>query len=127
MIGALTEREPGRGAAAYNNRGWIQQNQPTQNADGQQVQNWVDIAQDWFQIVPKGGHEKKVFEQLRAECTHVVRVRSSRTTRAIMPADYRLRFSDPDGGPDQVLNIESKIDIGTRRTELQFECIEVQV
>lgn len=115
---------PGHGAGAYNNRVQVQQNTPTKDAAGQDIPNWsIDnpFAFRWAQVVPRGGEERKVFEQLQAHISHLVRLRNDSLTRQIMPADFRFQMAD-----GTILNIESKIDVDTRRIELEFRCKEYQ-
>lgn len=113
----------GRGASSYNVRVKVQQNKPTTtNPDGQPVENWQTQFSAWAQVLPRGGSERRVFQQLRAEISHLVRLRVSSQAKKIMPADWRFVLSD-----GTTLNLSSKIDIDLRHVELQFECTEVQV
>jgi SPP1 family predicted phage head-tail adaptor len=112
----------GHGAGAYSNRIQVQQNTPTKDAAGQGIANWnVDnpFARRWAQIVPRGGSEKRIFEQLQAHINYLVRLRSDSLTRQVLPADFRFQLAD-----GTILNIESRIDVDSRRMELEFRCIE---
>lgn len=111
----------GHGAAQYNNLVQCQLNKTTENTDGQKKQNWVTQFKRWAMVVPRGGSEKKVFEQLLAEVDHLVRLRNDSQTRTINPPDWRIVM--PDGS---ILNIVSRIDVDTRRIEMEFRCVEVR-
>lgn len=114
-------RSPGHPAGERNNRVTVELNTPTVNDDGQKVAVWGTAFRTWAKIVPRGGRERWVFEQLRAEVSHIVRLLANDQTRGIKPATHRFN----NGG--QILNIESVIDVDTRRVELEFRCTEVIV
>jgi SPP1 family predicted phage head-tail adaptor len=113
----------GHGAGDYSNRIIIEQNVPIDNPDGQSVQNWVFFANRWAQIIPRGGREVKPFLQLRVEIDHVIRLRSDRLTRLIIPTNFRFRLL-VDGTVNTTFNIDSRQDTNYRRIELEFNCIE---
>ncbi len=70
-------------------------------------------------IVDRNGRERRVFSQLRAEVSHIVRLRVNSISTAIRPANFR--FLRDDGS---VLNIESRTS-DSPPTEYTFECTEV--
>ena len=51
----------------------VQENQPTQDATGQEIENWVTVAKVWARIHPKKGREFIDSDQLKAtEVTHMI-------------------------------------------------------
>ncbi len=114
----------GRGAAEYNSYGTIQKNNPDTAGSGQLAQDWdgPTFGRAWFQVLPRGGREKRTFEQLRAETTHIVRTRKNSITSQIKVSTFRFVFKSLG----LTLNITSKIEVDTRGVEYQFECMEVQ-
>jgi head-tail adaptor len=115
---------PGRGAAEYNNYATIQKNNPDVKPSGQLAQDWdgPPFGHAWCQVLPRGGRERRVFEQLRAEVTHIVRFRKNTVTAGVRASGFRLYFK----GSGLILNITSKVEIDTRGLEYQCECEEVQ-
>lgn len=114
---------PGRSAGRYNVPAAIEQNQPTTNADGQLVANWVQVASDWFEVLSNGGKERWLYQEVRAEVLHIVRVKYSAQTAAIKPATYRINI----GSGAQILNIDAAYDIDNRRIEIELQCTEVEI
>lgn len=100
----------------------IQKNTPTTNADGQQVASWKTVFPRWVSLIPRGGGERVVWEQVRAEITHISRLPYDSRAATIKPASYRLLF---DGS--RALNIISVIDRENRHEELELHCEEVVV
>ncbi len=102
----------------------VQKNTPTVANDGQKVEGWLTVFTRWAKVTAKGAMERRVFDQLRAECDYLVQMRWSREALGIKPADYRFVLKD-DG--DKVLNIGGAYDPDMQHTELQFHCTEVVV
>jgi SPP1 family predicted phage head-tail adaptor len=113
---------PGRGAAAYNNRIAVQKNVGADDSTGQPLPVWQTQFMSWAQIVPRGGNQRWIFEQLRSDISHLVRIRFSSQSKLILP--NRWRFVSSDGA---VLNVDGRINVDTRNIEFEFRCIEAQV
>ncbi len=102
----------------------VQRNTPTTATNGQQVKDWQQVFKRWAKVTAKGAMERRVFDQLRAECDYLVQMRWSQQAVGIKPADYRFVLED-DG--DKVLNIGGAYDPDMQHMELQFHCTEVIV
>ena len=114
--------KPGRAAAKYNVYLVVERNFPSTNNDGQQVANWQRQFLTWAEITPHGGIEKKVFEQLRAQVTHLIRVRYDERTSLMQAIDWRFNL----GNGRQIFNVESAVNKDMRNVEMEFGCTEVQ-
>jgi SPP1 family predicted phage head-tail adaptor len=110
----------GRGAGRYNNRLRVEQNVPVTDTAGQRNANWMDWIGRWAEVIPRGGSEKRIFEQLRPEVDALIRLRFDSDIKTIFPANFRFNV----GG--EIYNIESMIDVDTRRFEFEFRCTKVQ-
>lgn len=104
----------------YDQRVSVQHNEPDDGASGQPVAHWVTKFKHWANVMPRGGTEKRVFYLLRAEIEYLVRLRFNSLSQQILPADWRIVL--PGG---EILNIDSRIDVETRRREFEYRCIEV--
>lgn len=103
-------------AGEYDQRVTICKNVPTTNADGQQVELESEWIQRWAKVEPLGGRERFLAQQVQADVTYRVRMRSDAQTRTMTPKMWiKLR----DG---TVLNILRVSDIDLRKVELDIEC-----
>ncbi|HEY2250911.1 MAG TPA: phage head closure protein [Planctomycetaceae bacterium] len=109
----------GRGAGEYNNRVTIELNTPTDSASGQPVPAWGAFIHRWARILPRGGREQWRFEQLRAEVDYLVHLRNDSDTRTLKASVNRINW----GGV--ILNVESIVDVDSRRVELELRCVSV--
>lgn len=96
----------------------VEKNTPTTNSDGQKIEAWKQVFKVWANVTSRGGMERRVFEQLRAECDYAVRMRWSNQALTIKPADYRFIH---DG---KTLNIAAISDPTGERKELKADCTE---
>lgn len=94
-----------------NTRVELQQNSPTTNDDGQTVASWTTKHKRWVAIIPRGGGEKWLFEQVRAEIDHVIHAEFDSTLASIVPATWRIKLGT------RLMNIDAIFDPdGTRKT-----------
>lgn len=105
-------------AGEYDQRVTICKNVPTTNTDGQQVEVESEWIQRWAAVEPVGGGERYGPQQVQADVTHTIKMRSDTQTRTITPEMWiKLR----DG---RRLNIKRVVDLRMRRIELEIECNE---
>jgi len=90
----------------------IQQKYVTQDAEGITTESWADIATVWAAIEPLRGREFFDAAAVNAEVTTRIRIRYR---SGIVPA-MRVVYGS------QVYEIESVIDVGGRRRELELLC-----
>lgn len=112
----------GRGAGLYNVFLQCQKNLSTDDGAGQPTPNYQTQFSHWAQVVPRGGKQAWVFEQLRAEITHVVRLRFNSQSKLVLPGAWR--FLAHDG---TTLNVDGRINVDMRNAEFEFRCIEPQI
>lgn len=105
-------------AGDYNKRVRIMQDDPSENPDGQKVEDPTLLCRRWAKVVPFGGGERFQDGQTQADVTHRVRMHSDSHTRQITPKMWLL-LSDGTR-----LNIERVLDVEGRRTELELLCNE---
>ena len=108
-------------SADLRNRLTVEKNTPTTNTDGQKVESWKPVFKVWANVTSRGGMERRVYEQLRAECDYAVRIIWSNQAAAIKPADYRFIH---DG---KTLNIAVISDPTGEKDELMAHCTEYVV
>jgi SPP1 family predicted phage head-tail adaptor len=105
-------------AGEYDQRVTICKNVATTNTDGQQVEvesEWIRV---WAAVHPVGGGERYGPQQVQADVTHRIRMRSNTQTRTITPKMWiKLR----DGTR---LDIKRVVDLEMKRIELEIECNE---
>jgi len=112
----MVGKQIGAWAGEYDQRVTIYQNQPTTNADGQEVEGEVEFLQRWAKVTPIAGQERFLAQQTQADITHRVRMRSDVQTRTITPAMW-LKLLDGTR-----LDIKRAFDVDLRRVELELEC-----
>ena len=89
----------------------FQQNTPSTDTAGQSVPAWKDRFKRWVSIVPRGGSERWLFEQIRAEIDHAIVCNWDSQLSSIVPATWRIVKGT------RTFNIDSVFDPdGTRKT-----------
>lgn len=101
-------------AGAYNRRVTIQAGTESENADGQPVSAWADVADRWAKFMPAGGNERMRGVQLIAEASYILRLRADTMTRAITT---KHRLLDPLTG--QVFQVGRAYVVDRKEIELQ--------
>lgn len=102
----------------YDQRVTICKNVPTYNPDGQAVEVPTEWIRRWAAVHPVGGGERYGPQQVQADVTHRIRMRSDTQTRLITPEMWmKLR----DGTR---LDIKRVVDLEMKRIELEIECNE---
>lgn len=99
----------------------MERNVPTTNSDGQKLESWASLFSVCGKITARGAMERRVFEQMRAECDYLVEIRWTKKALTIKAADCRLRV---DG---KTLNIGGVYDPDGNRRVLQLHCTEVVI
>jgi SPP1 family predicted phage head-tail adaptor len=129
----MNERDlPARAAAEYDQRVVIEVNNPTTDPSGQPIENWSEkLCTRSAQVITRDGREVRMWMQLQAQVSHVVRLRACLVTRTIT-ARHRVRWINtlaggPPGQADRILNIESVNDVNNRHVEIELRCIENQL
>lgn len=102
-----------------NTRAEFQKNVPTTNDDGQDVAAWTTRFARWVNLVPRGGGERWLFEQVRAEIDHAMHVEYDADIAAITPAIWRVKIGS------RILNLESVFDPDGRSKQLRLMLTEV--
>jgi len=105
-------------AGEYDHRVTICKNEPTTNDDGQQVENEVEWIRRWANVRPISGTERYGPQQVQADVTYRVRMRSDTQTRTITPEMW-LKLRD-----GTQLNIRRAYDLELRKIEIEMECNE---
>ena len=99
----------------------VEKNEPTTNSDGQKAEAWSEKFKLWAKVTSRGGMERRVFEQLRAECDYAVEFFWNSQSLTIKPADYRFV---EDG---RTLNIAAVYDPDGRKQQLVAHCTEIVI
>jgi head-tail adaptor len=102
-----------------NTRVEFQRNDPTTNDDGQTVAVWTTRFSRWVNLVPRGGGERWLFEQVRAEIDHVMHVGWDADAAAMTPALWRAKIGS------RILNLESIFDPDGGSSRLRLMLTEV--
>lgn len=110
-------------AADLNHRFAVEKNTPTTNSDGQKVEAWRETFRVWVKLTSRGGMERRVFEQLRAECDYVAQMFWNSKTLGIKPADYRFR----DIENEKIFNIADIFDPDGEKQQLHAHLTEIVV
>ncbi|GAB6174503.1 phage head closure protein [Paradesulfitobacterium aromaticivorans] len=95
----------------------IQQNNPSQDAEGVMVENWVDIATVWAAVQPLQGRELLAAQSIAAEVTTRIRIRF----RAGITSAMRILYGS------RVFDIQAPIDPEEKHQELNLLCREVMI
>ena len=95
----------------------IQQNTPTRDAHGGEVDSWGAVTTVWAEISPLNGKEYFTAKQETAEITHKVRLRYNNALSGITPK-MRVLFGS------RTLDIESAINPQERNKEIILMCRE---
>lgn len=98
-----------------NKRITLQQQTEEQDASGQLLDNWADIATVWAAIEPLSGREFFAAQQVNSEVTTKIRIRYRDGIKAYMRIKYGERIFD----------IQSVIDPKEQHKELVLMCREV--
>ena len=80
--------------------------------------NWARVGKFQANFVTKGGREGRIFDQVQAEVSHVLRMRSTRQSRAIHP-EMRLKHEG------RTYNIVAAYDVDNDKEVVQLELVEV--
>lgn len=102
-----------------NDRVEFQQNVPTTGDDGQQIAAWSTRFSRWVNLVPRGGGERWLFEQVRAEIDHVMHVDYDSDAAAMVPATWRAKIGS------RILNLDSIFDPDGTNRRLRLMLTEV--
>jgi SPP1 family predicted phage head-tail adaptor len=102
-----------------NTRVEFQKNTPTTNDDGQTVPSWTTRFSRWVNIVPRGGGERWLFQQVRAEIDNAMHVEYDADIAAITPAIWRVKIGS------RIMNLESIFDPDGKSKRLRLMLTEV--
>lgn len=102
-----------------NTRVEFQRNDPTTSDDGQTVAVWTTRFSRWVNLVPRGGGERWLFEQVRAEIDHVMHVEWDSDAAAMTPALWRAKIGS------RILNLETIFDPDGKSGRLRLMLTEV--
>lgn len=118
---------PARGAGSYNRRIKVQRLKSSVTVDAAghinetTEANWETHCDCWARIEYRGGRESLTGDQLTANDTAMVFVRSYEKTRAIT-VDMRFTMQG------RIFSIsQPPVDVGERRVEVRFPAVEVRV
>jgi len=103
-------------AGALRHRVSIQEPVEARNSYNEAITTWALVAVVWGSVAPLAGREFFAAEHVQSEITHRVRLRY----RAGITSEMRVVYAG------RVLMIQSVIDRGERRRELELMCREVQ-
>lgn len=103
-------------AGQYDQQVRVWKNTPTTNTDGQRVEGPTLWITRWARVTPVNAGERIVAQQMQADITHRVRIRSDTQTRQLTPAMW-LKLADGTR-----LDIVRAYDVDLRRVELELEC-----
>jgi len=103
-------------AGALRHRVSIQEPVEARNSYNEVITTWALVAVVWGSVAPLAGREFFAAEHVQSEITHRVRLRY----RAGITSEMRVVYAG------RVLMIQSVIDRGERRRELELMCREVQ-
>jgi len=81
--------------------------------------NWEDVASDRAAFQTRGGSESRVFDQIQAETTHLIELRSSPISRSIIPT-WRLRIGH------RKFNVRAAYEVDERGRLLRIEATEAR-
>lgn len=98
----------------------LEKNTPVAGDNGQPIPAWEAQFQRYAKVMSRNASERRVFEQIRAEVDHIVRVPFDNQTRTIKPANWRVKIHTTGA----LLNIGGAIDVGMRHQTLELQCIE---
>jgi len=93
----------------------IQQNNPSQDAEGVMTENWVNLATVWASIETLQGRELLAAQAIAAEASTRIRIRYR---EGITPA-MRILYGS------RVFDIQSSLDPEEKHQELHLMCREV--
>jgi head-tail adaptor len=80
--------------------------------------NWIPVNSRAATFKTRGGTEGRIFNQVQAEVSHIIEMRSDPLTRQINPT-WRLRYRQ------QVFNIVAAFDVDMRKKIVRIHAIEV--
>ena len=98
----------------------LEKNTPVTGDDGQPIAAWGAVFQRYAKIMSRNASERRVFEQIRAEVDHIVRVPFDNQTRTIKPADWRVKIHHTGA----ILNISGAIDVAMLHQTVELQCTE---
>ena len=91
----------------------LQRAAKTQSDTGDLVKTWATFGRVWADVNPLRGEELTLQQQLKATTTHRVRLRRTPASATLTPAD-RVKW----GG--RIFEIETVVDVGERRREMEL-------
>lgn len=106
-------------AGKRNVRAEFQQNTPTTNDDGQTVASWATKFKRWVALIPRGGSERWMFVQVRAEIDHAIHMEYDTQAAEMIPATWRAKIGS------RLLNIDAIMDPDGMRKTLRVFATEV--
>ena len=108
-----------RGAGKFDKRvSVLEKTEEEQNEYGHFPENWRVAFSRWAEFQTAGGKEFRQQEQVQAEVSHRIVLRSDNQTRGITPK-HRIGFND------RVFEITKSVDVNEGLQEVAVECKEV--
>lgn len=97
----------------------FQENSTTTATDGQKTASWVTRFRRFVAVIPRGGSERWLFEQVRAEIDHLVHADWDERLSEIAPATWRIKYGS------RLLNVDAIFDPDGNRRTLRIFATEV--
>lgn len=110
-------------AGTRNVRVSFEKNTPTTDSAGQSVEAWTHQLYRWATVIPRGGSERWLFEQMRAEIDHILHIDWDQAAAAIVPATWRAKIQA--GTSTRTLNVDAIFDPDGTRKSLRIFATEV--
>lgn len=83
--------------------------------------NWLPVAKLKCRIITRGGAERWRFNQVAAEVSRIVEIRSNKTARTIQ-SRWRLKFIED--GRVRIFDIEAAFDVDGNKQLVEVHCTE---
>ena len=108
----------------------VQENTPGNELEGEDVENWADLRDEWFDLRPLSGREYQQAQQIQSNVTH------NATSIYFSGANSRLRLirreivesEDPEVETQpqivRTFNVESVVNVDERNRELLWRLEE---
>ena len=97
----------------------FQENTATTATDGQKTASWVTRFSQFVAMIPRGGSERWLFEQVRAEIDNVIHAEWNQRLADISPATWRIKKGS------RLMNIDAIFDPDGNRRSLRIFATEV--
>lgn len=104
-------------AGKLRHRVTIQENNPTRDSDGAELDNWENVATVWAAVIPLSGQEQFVIDsdQLVAQATTRIEIRY----RSGLNSKMRVTWGN------HVYDIQTILEVESARRELHLLCKEL--